>query len=90
MLGCAAALAAGVGAETFGQMAGVLWRAGAMLAVVWLAYDQVQRLPAWLLLVLPLLLLVVALKPRWLLWAIPVVVLLVLLRPRGTSRSKRQ
>ncbi len=45
------------------------WRGGAILAAAWLAFDDVQRLPNWLLLLMPVLLIVLV---RWsrLLWVI--------------------
>jgi hypothetical protein len=54
------------------------WRMGAILAAAWLAFDDVQRLPNWLLLTIPVLLIVLVRWPRqfWLLiplligWAI--------------------
>jgi hypothetical protein len=56
------------------------WRAGALLAAAWLAYDDVQRLPNWLLLSLPLLLFVMVRWPKVLLLAIPLLVLMAVLR----------
>lgn len=38
------------------------WRGGAILAAAWLAYDDVQRLPNWLLLTLPIVVIVLV---RW-------------------------
>ncbi len=45
------------------------WRGGAILAAAWLAFDDVQRLPNWLLLLMPVLFIVLV---RWarLLWLI--------------------
>ena len=31
----------------------VCWRTGAILAAAWLAFDDVQRIPSWILLLLP-------------------------------------
>ena len=53
----------------------VCWRMGALLAAGWLAYDDVQRLPNWLLLTLPLLLVVLVRWPRLLLLLIPALIL---------------
>jgi hypothetical protein len=47
------------------------WRAGAILGAAWLAYDDVQRLPTWLVLMLPLLLIVLVRWSKLLLWIIP-------------------
>lgn len=70
-----------------------LWRMGPILAATWLAYDDVQRLPNWLLLMLPVLLIVLV---RWsrLLWVvIPLLILWAIVRrvlwPRdGTKRAR--
>lgn len=45
------------------------WRMGAVLAAAWLAYDDVQRIPGWVLLLLPLLLIVLA-KAWRVLWVL--------------------
>ena len=50
------------------------WRGGAILAAAWLAYDDVQRLPNWILLTLPLLLIVLVRFPRYFLMLIPVLI----------------
>jgi hypothetical protein len=59
------------------------WRTGALLAAAWLAYDDVQRLPGWLLLALPPLLIVLVRWPKLLLLIIPLLVLCALLRRAG-------
>jgi hypothetical protein len=55
-------------------------RMGAVLVAAWLAYDDVQRLPGWLLLVLPVVLIVVVRWPRLLVLLIPALVLWAILR----------
>jgi len=50
------------------------WRGGAILAAAWLAFEDVQRLPNWLLLLMPVLFIILV---RWarLLWlVIPVLI----------------
>ena len=47
------------------------WRGGAILAAAWLAYDDVQRLPNWLIVLLPVLLIVLVRWPRLLLFIVP-------------------
>ena len=47
---------------------------GGVLLAAWLAYDDVQRLPNWLLLSLPVLLIVLVRWPRLLLLLIPALV----------------
>jgi hypothetical protein len=68
------------------------WRGGAILAAAWLAYDDVQRLPNWLVVMLPVLLIVVVRWPRLLLLMVPFLVIWVviqrLLYP-GPGRGRR-
>ena len=59
------------------------WRAGALMAAAWLAYDDVQRLPGWLLVALPLLLVVLVRWPKLLLLLIPLLILCAALRRAG-------
>lgn len=56
------------------------WRGGAILAAAWLAYDDVQRIPNWLLLTLPVLLIVVVRWPRQLILIIPVLLVFAVAR----------
>jgi hypothetical protein len=55
-------------------------RMGAVLAAAWFAYEDVQRLPNWLLLTLPVVLIVVVRWPRMLLLLIPALVFWAILR----------
>ncbi|MBN1393621.1 MAG: hypothetical protein JW959_01130 [Pirellulales bacterium] len=57
------------------------WRGGALAAAAWLAFDDVQRLPGWLLLAVPVVLIVAARWPRLLLIILPLLVLWSILRP---------
>jgi len=61
------------------------------LAAAWLAFDDVQRLPTWILLTLPVLLIVLVRWPRLLLLLISAMVLLAILRQvlRPSQRSGR-
>jgi hypothetical protein len=61
-------------------------RMGGVLLAAWLAYDDVQRLPNWLLLSLPVLVIVLVRWPRLLLLLIPALILLAFLR-RGAART---
>ena len=84
----------GVAAVVFLLAAAVLWwwqprmevelaffsRMGAVLVAAWLAYDDVQRLPGWLLLLLPVLLIVAVRWPRLLWLLIPALLLWAILR----------
>ena len=47
------------------------WRMGAILGAAWLAFDDVQRLPNWLLLAMPVVLVVLVKWPRQALLLIP-------------------
>lgn len=57
-------------------------RIGGVMVVVWLAYDQLKRVPSWLFWTLPVLLFALAFRPRWLLVLVPLVFALAILRPR--------
>jgi hypothetical protein len=58
----------------------VCWRGGAVLAAAWLAYDDVQRIPTWLLLTLPVVLIVMLRRPVLLWLAVPLLILLAAMR----------
>ncbi len=58
------------------------FRVGALMAVLWVAYPDVRRIPAWILAVVPLLMAIVALRPRLFPYVIPVILLIAFLRPR--------
>ncbi len=55
-------------------------RLGAVAAAAWLAFDDVQRLPGWLLVLLPVVLIVVVRWPRFLFLLIPALVGWAILR----------
>lgn len=65
--------------ESTGTLA-FFWRGGALLAVARLAYNDVQRLPGWLLLAVPVVLIVAARWPRLLVALIPLLILWAVLR----------
>ena len=56
------------------------WRGGAILAAAWLAYNDVQRLPNWLLLAMPVLVIALVRWPRLLLLLIPALIAWAILR----------
>jgi hypothetical protein len=64
-------------------MEGAFWRVGALLAVLWMAWPDVHRLPAWMLAFGPAVLAVIAFKPRTAIYLIPVLLAIALFRPRG-------
>ena len=61
-------------------------RVGVLMAVLWFAYLDVQRIPAWILGVVPVLMGLVALRPRLFPYVVPVVVLIAVLRPRKKQK----
>jgi hypothetical protein len=56
------------------------WRGGAILAAAWLAYDDVQRLPNWFIVLLPVLLVVLIRWPRLLLVMLPFLAIWVVIQ----------
>ncbi len=63
-------------------------RVGALMAVLWLAYKELQRLPERIWRPLLLAALVLAIRPKLILWAIPLIIILAILKPRFGRRSK--
>ena len=61
-------------------------RAGALAAVIWLAYSEIHRMPAWCWLSLPVLAVVLVKWPKCILYALPVIVIIAVLRPRTGKR----
>ena len=72
-----------VGAEYLKEACGKM---GLLAAVVWLAYDEVQRLPLWTLPLLLVFLIVLIKWPKWLWLAVPILLAAALLRPRISRR----
>ncbi len=72
--------------EKFALLQGAAWRVGIFLAVWWLAYPDVDRLPGWLLLALPPLLAVIVFRPKLMLLVIPALIVLAVVRPRLRRR----
>ncbi|MGD0897084.1 MAG: hypothetical protein ABR915_04565 [Thermoguttaceae bacterium] len=90
LLAAAAVLALWPGAGGCQQFELFCWRLGTVLAVWWLAYPDLRRLPAWLLGALPVVAIVLVWRPRYVLLVIPVLVVLAILKPRwGDRPSKR-
>ncbi|MFW6124730.1 MAG: hypothetical protein ACOC46_01170 [Pirellulales bacterium] len=62
-------------------------RLGPVLVILWFAYEDLRRMPGWLLPVVLLTLVVLAIRPKLLLLTVPVLAALAVLRPRfGSSR----
>ena len=59
---------------------------GVFLAVCWLAWPDVDRLPGWMLFGLPLALLVVLIRPKLIVFVIPLLIVLALVKPRLMRR----
>ena len=62
-------------------------RLGPFMAVLWLAYPEVKRLPPWLLGTIPVLVVILAVRPKWLLIAVPIIIALAILKPKTPSRQ---
>ncbi len=70
-----------------GQFEAACWRVGALVAVLWMAYPQLHRTPAWLWPGLTVLLVILAIRPKYFLLAVPIIVVLAILRPRIGRRG---
>ncbi len=68
---------------------GAFGRVGILMALFWVAYRDLQRVPAWLFAAIPALLVVLAIKPRWFLFLLPLVLALAFLFPRIKKRLPR-
>lgn len=66
----------------YDMLLGALVRVGMVMGALWLAWPDVQRLPAWTFAAVPILLLVIAVKPKWFLFLLPILIALAVLRPR--------
>jgi hypothetical protein len=62
------------------------WRMGAVVAAAWLAYDDIQKLPGWILAVLPVLAIVVVRWPRYAMLLIPITIVAAFFYSRFTRR----
>jgi hypothetical protein len=58
------------------------WRFAPILAALWLAYYELKRVPWWLWLILPVVIIIIVKWPRYLLLSIPILILLILLNLR--------
>lgn len=62
------------------------WRMGLVTLAAWLAFEDIQRLPGWILAVLPILAVVLVRWPRYLVLVLPIVVVLSFLHSRLARR----
>lgn len=65
-------------------------RMGAVLLAAWLAFEDVQRIPGWLVLLLPIVLVVLVRWPRLLWLLIPALLIWAILRRILSSPSGRR
>jgi len=77
------------GTDFWEMMCASFIRAGAVLAVLWLAYPQVSRVPQWMYVCGLIGALTIAVRPKWAFWVIPVLIALVVLWRLG-PRTKRE
>lgn len=64
------------------QTKAACWRMAPLLGVLWLAYEELRRLPRWLFFVVLAVVVIGAVKPKTLILAGPLIVLLAVFRPR--------
>jgi hypothetical protein len=69
-----------------GQLEAACWRGGALASMLWLAYADIRRMPAWFWLSLPVLAAILVVRPRRFLYVIPIIVVLAILKPRARRR----
>jgi hypothetical protein len=62
------------------QLDSFLWRLGALTAVLWLAYPDLMRIPRWLALAVPVLVLVLVKWPKLIFVIVPALIVLVVLQ----------
>lgn len=63
------------------------WRLAPIFAVIWLAYDNLKRIPRWLWFVMPIAIFVLYKWKYLLLLFIPLAIILELLKPRIKNRE---
>ena len=92
-LGLIAIVLLAIGVATHGgdyeTVSGSSLRIGAVLAVFWLAYPQLQRVPRWLMATLGACMLAVMIRPKLIVVVLPLAGLLWLLRPRAPRPAAR-
>ncbi len=65
-------------------------RAGSFLAVLWLAYADLNRIPPWLWAVFLPILVIIVFRPRWLIIVLPIAFLLAILHPRAWPKGQNR
>ncbi|MEA1952151.1 MAG: hypothetical protein U9N87_12255 [Planctomycetota bacterium] len=76
--------------NTFLGLEAACWRVGALMGVLWVAYTDVQRIPAWLLGIVPPLVVLLAWKPRSFLVVAPIILAIAILRPRSSHSPRKK
>ena len=66
------------------------WRVGALMGILWVAYTDIQRIPAWLLAAIPPLVVLLAWKPRLFLVVAPIVLFIAFIRPRSPHSPRKK
>ncbi|GAB6166093.1 hypothetical protein JCM19992_20930 [Thermostilla marina] len=66
------------------------WRGGSLAMVVWIGFYEIVRLPTWVLLAAPIVLVIAVYRPRLLLALIPVFLLIAIFRPRRPSADRKR
>jgi F0F1-type ATP synthase assembly protein I len=74
----------------YDALLGALVRVGLVMATFWLAWPDVNRLPAWSFAAVPIMLLVIAVRPKWFLILLPILIALAVLRPRTKARDRER
>jgi hypothetical protein len=62
------------------------WRFAPVMAVLWIAYDELKRVPRWAWVVLPIVLIIIIRWPKLALLCIPLAILAALLKVRLKRR----
>jgi len=62
-------------------------RMGILCVLLWLAYPEVKKLPAWLALSVPFVTAVVVFRPRYALVLVPLVLMILFLRPKSRGKT---
>jgi len=76
----------GAGDESTPMMA-ACYRMAIVLSLMWLAYPELERMPWWIWVIVPGVLVVLAWRPRLIPIAVPILILIGILRPRKAKPS---
>jgi len=62
-------------------------RIGGVMAVVWLGYPQIVRIPLWVWLTIPPLVILLMRRPLWIVYLLPVILVVAALKPRPDPKK---